>query len=264
MNIFRRELKANIRSLLIWSGVTITFIFLGITEFSSYEGNPEILEIVESMPAAFVEAFQMNAFNLTTISGFYAVMFTYFSLIVTISASMWGSDIISKEERDKTVEFTLTLPITRQKLITSKILAAVVNCIGLLVVMWVASLILVDRFQPDSTFYEFLALSMASLFIIQMVFLSVGIFLGCSMKQYKRAGAVAVSVLLGTYFLSIVSGLNENLEFLRYFSPFAYFNPATLLNESRIDLSYVILSVGIIAVFIIGGYYTYARRDLYI
>ena len=264
MNIFRRELKANIRSLLIWSGVTITFIFLGITEFSSYEGNPEILEIVESMPTAFVEAFQMNAFNLTTITGFYAVMFTYFSLIVTISAAMWGSDIISKEERDKTVEFTLTLPITRQELITSKILAAVVNCIGLLVVMWVASLIFVARFQPDSAFYEFLALSMVSLFIIQMVFLSVGIFLGCSMKQYKRAGAVAVSVLLGTYFLSIISGLNENLEFLRYFSPFAYFNPATLLNESRIEISYVILSLGIIAVFIIGGYYTYARRDLYI
>jgi ABC-2 type transport system permease protein len=264
MNIFKRELKANIRSLLIWSGVTITFIFLGITEFSSYEGNPEILEIVESMPTAFVEAFQMNAFNLTTITGFYAVMYTYLSLIVTISAAMWGSDIISKEERDKTVEFTLTLPITRQKLITSKILAAVVNSIGLLTVMWVASLILVARFQPDRAFYEFLALSMVSLFIIQMVFLSVGIFLGCSMKQYKRAGAVAVSVLLGTYFLSVISGLNENLEFLRYFSPFAYFNPATLLNESRIELSYVILSLGIIAVFIIGGYYTYARRDLYI
>jgi ABC-2 type transport system permease protein len=264
MNIFKRELKANIRSLLIWSGVTITFIFLGITEFSSYEGNPEILEIVESMPTAFVEAFQMNAFNLTTITGFYAVMYTYLSLIVTISAAMWGSDIISKEERDKTVEFTLTLPITRQKLITSKILAAVVNSIGLLTVMWVASLILVARFQPDSAFYEFLALSMVSLFIIQMVFLSVGIFLGCSMKQYKRAGAVAVSVLLGTYFLSVISGLNENLEFLRYFSPFAYFNPATLLNESRIELSFVILSLGIIVVLIIGGYYTYSKRDLYI
>jgi ABC-2 type transport system permease protein len=264
MNIFLRELRANLRSLLIWGGIVIGFIFIGITKFSAYEGNPEILEMLDSMPAALMEAFQFNAFNLTTITGFYGVMFSYFSLIATISAAMWGSDIISKEERDKTVEFTLTLPITREKLITAKILAAMVNCIGLLIIMWVASLAAVAQYQPDSEFYDFLLLLMLSLFIIQMVFLAVGIFLGCSMKQYKRASAVAVSVLLGTYFLSIISGLNENLSFLKYFSPFTYFNPVTLLNESTIEIGYVFLSLGIIAVLIIGGYYTYARRDLYI
>ncbi len=264
MNIFKREIKANLRSLLIWGGIVILFIFMGMAEFSGYEGNPQMLEVLDSMPPALLSAFQFNAFNLTTVTGFYGVMFTYFALLATIPAAMWGSDIISKEERDKTVEFTLTLPITRQKLITSKIFAAVVNCSGLLVVMWVASLIAVAQYQPDSEFYEFLALIMVSLFIMQMVFLSVGIFLGCSMKQYKRAGAVAISVLLGTYFLSIISGLNENLEFLKYFSPFTYFNPATLLNESTIDVGNVFLSLGIITVLIIGGYYTYARRDLYI
>jgi ABC-2 type transport system permease protein len=70
--------------------------------------------------------------------------------------------------------------------------------------------------------------------------------------------------LLGTYFLSIISGLRENLEFLKYFTPFKYFNPATLLNESRIDIHYALLSLGIIVVCIAGGYLTYARRDLYI
>jgi DNA-binding XRE family transcriptional regulator len=39
------------------------------------------------------------------------------------------------------------------------------------------------------------------------------------MKQYKRAGSTAVSILLGTYFLSIISGMDKNLEFLKYFSP---------------------------------------------
>jgi len=223
-----------------------------------------MLAILDSLTPAMLEAFQMEAFNLTTITGFYGLMFTYFSLIVTISAAMWGSDIISKEERDKTVEFALTMPITRQKVVTSKILAAMVNCIALLIILWVASLLAVARYQPDSGFYEFLALSMLSLFIIQMVFLSVGIFLGCSMKQYKRAGAVAVAVLLTTYFLSIFSGLNDNLAFLRFFSPFAYFNPATLLNESTIEIGFVFLSLAIIVVLLMGGYYTYARRDLYV
>jgi ABC-2 type transport system permease protein len=244
--------------------VSVALIVLAISKFAAYEGNPEMLEILDSMPPALLEMFQMNTFNLTTITGFYGVMFIYFSLIATISAAMWGSDVISKEERDKTVEFTLTLPVTRQKLITAKILAAMVNCIALLLIIWGASLVAAGQYQPGSEFYEFLALSMVALFVIQMVFLAVGFFLGCSMKQYKRAGAVAISVLLGTYFLSIISSMNENLEFLSYFSPFTYFNPATILNESTIDLAYVGLSLAIIAVLIVGGYYTYARRDLYI
>jgi ABC-2 type transport system permease protein len=264
MKVFKREIKANFRSLLIWGGIVIAFIFVGMTKFSAYEGNPEFLEIFDSIPAPLSSALQFNVFNLTTVTGFYGVMFNYFALMATISAAMWGSDIISKEERDKTVEFALTLPISRQRLITGKILAAVVNCIGLLIIMWVASLVSVAQYQPDREFYHFLSLCMLALFIMQMVFLAVGVFLGCAMKQYRRAGSVAVSLLLGTYFLSVISGLSENLEFLKYFTPFKYFNPARLLNESRIDLNYVLLSLGIITMCLVGGYITYTRRDLYI
>ena len=264
MNIFFRELKANLKSLLIWGGIMILFISMAMAKFSAYEGNPEMLEILDSMPPALLEAFQMNAFNLTTVTGFFGVCFTYFALLGSVFAAMLGSDIISKEERDKTVEFALTLPIPRRKLITSKILAAVVNCIAFLLIIWGASLFSVAKYQPEGEFYDFLALSMLALLIMQMTFLAVGIFLGCAMKQYKRAVSIAVSLLLGTFFLSIISGLNENLDFLKYFSPFKYFDPVTLLNESRLDITFVLISAGIIAIALFGGYVTYAKRDLYI
>ena len=70
MNVFKRELKANLKSLLIWGGVVIVFIFIGITKFSAYEGNPEMLAVLDTMPSALSTAFQFNAFNLTTITGF--------------------------------------------------------------------------------------------------------------------------------------------------------------------------------------------------
>ncbi|UCD53286.1 MAG: hypothetical protein JSW27_11690, partial [Phycisphaerales bacterium] len=88
--------------------------------------------------------------------------------------------------------------------------------------------------------------------------------LGCAMKRYKRASAVAIAVLLGTYFLSVISALNENLEFLKYLSPFKYFDPGVLLRESRLELTFVLLSLAIILVSMGGAYLTYARRDLYI
>jgi len=264
MNIFVRELKANLKSLLIWGVIVILFVTIGISKFSAYYGNPEMLAILDAMPAALVSAFNFRAFNLTTISGFYGVMFTYFALLLSIAAAMWGSDIISKEERDKTVEFSLTLPVTRSRLVTAKTLAALVNCIGLLLITWGASLVSAAQYEPDSGFFRFLALCMLAVFIMQLIFLAVGIFLGCAMKRYKRASSVAVSLLLGTYFLSVISSLNKNLEFLKYFSPFKYFDAGVLLRESRIDLAFAGLSLAIILVSMVGAYLTYARRDLYI
>ncbi|HBG74870.1 MAG: hypothetical protein A2X25_07780 [Chloroflexi bacterium GWB2_49_20] len=264
MNIFFRELKANFRSLLIWSGIVLLLVLVGFAKFSAYAGNPELLAILDTMPQAMIQAMSLRAFDLTTVTGFYGVMFAYFALMLSIASVMWGSEFISKEERDKTVEFSLSLPVTRGRLITAKTLAAVVDCIVLLIVTWVGTLMGAATYQPDSEFFGFVALSMLALFILQMIFLAIGVFLGCAMKYYKQANSMAVSILLVTFFLSIISGLNKNLEFLKYFSPFNYFNPLDMLNKSRIDIYFVFLSAGIIAVCMVGAYATYSKRDLYI
>jgi ABC-2 type transport system permease protein len=264
MNIFVRELKANLKSLIIWGVIVVLFVMVGVSKFSAYANNPEMLAILDTLPPAMLAAFNVTAFNLTTISGFLAIMFAYYALMLSIAAAMWGSDIISKEERDKTVEFSLTLPVTRSRVVTAKTLAALVNCIALLLVTWGASLVSAGPYHPDSDFYRFLGLCMLALFIMQLIFLSMGIFLGCAMKQYRRAGSLAVSLLLGTYFLSILAGLRSNLKFLNYFTPFKYFDPGMLLRESRLDPVFVALSLAIIMASMAGAYLTYARRDLYI
>jgi ABC-2 type transport system permease protein len=264
VNIFIRELRDNLKSLLIWGGIVLLFIIVGFGKFSAYEGNPELLKVLDELPPALLSAFNFEAFNLTTITGFYGVMFSYFVLILSVAAAMWGSDIISKEEREKTVEFSLTLPVRREKMVTAKTLAVMVNCIGLLLITYAGIVINAAAYSPDGVFYEFVALGMVAIFIIQMIFMAVGVFLGCAMKEYRRTGSFAVAVLLGTYFISIVSGMVESLDFLKYVSPFTYFNPATLLHESQLNVAYVALSGAIIAVAMAGAYLTYTRRDLYI
>jgi ABC-2 type transport system permease protein len=264
MKVFLRELRANLKSLLTWGLIVVLFVVIGSSKFSAYYNNPEMLGILEAMPPALLAAFDLQAFNLTTIGGFFGLMFTYYALILCAAAVMWGSDIITKEERDKTVEFSLTLPVTRGYLVSSKTMAAFVNCVGLLFITWGASLVSVQSYEPEAGFYGFLALCMLALFIMQLTFLSVGVFLGCAMRRYKQASSVAVSVLLGAYFLSIFSSLDKDLEFLRYFSPFKYFDAGIMLRESRIDVFFVGLSLVIVVVSLIGAYWTYESKDLYI
>lgn len=264
MNIFVHELKANLRSLIIWGVIVILFVVMGIAKFSAYYNNPEMLVVLKAIPPAMLAAMNLEAFNLTTLNGFFGLMFTYFALMLCIAAAMWGSDVITKEERDRTVEFALTLPVTRRRVVTAKTLAALVNCVALLLIAWGASLLSAQQYQPDDTFYRFLTLSMVALFFMQVVFLAVGVLLGCALKQYKRATGMAVAILLTTYFLSVLSGLSANLSFLKYLSPFKYFDAGTLLRDSRIDPGYLALSLIIVVVCMTGAYIAYQRRDLYI
>ncbi len=37
---------------------------------------------------------------------------------------------------------------------------------------------------------------------MQMIFLALGIFLGCALKKFKLAGSTAIAVILVTYFTS--------------------------------------------------------------
>jgi len=264
MNIFLRELRANLKSLLIWSGIVIIFNIAGFTKFSAFYENPELLAILDSMPPAVMSAFNLNAFNLTTVTGFFGIMIVYIGLVIAIAAAMWGSDIISKEERDKTVEFSLTLPVTRSSLISAKIAAAAVNCIILLLVTWGSTLVAAQSYQPDGEFYKYVAITMLSFLLVQMVFLALGIFLGCAMKQHKRAGSLAVSILLITYVASVLTELSKDLNFLKYLSPFKYFESEFMLHESRLEPGFVILSFAIAAALLMGAYLSYSKRDLYI
>jgi ABC-2 type transport system permease protein len=264
MNIFLRELKANLKSLLIWSAIIALLIFMAGAKYSGFAGDPEMIKMLDTLPKAMLDAFSMTGFNLTTLSGFYGVMFIYFGLMAAIASAMWGSDIISKEERDKTVEFSLVLPVSRSRVVTAKALAALVNCIIFVFITWLVSLAVVQHYHPDQAFYDFLGLEMRAMFSIEMIFLAVGLLLGCAMKQYKRSASTAVAIILATYFMSVASSMQEKLDFLKYFTPFRYFDASQLFSTGKMDSTFLLLSAAIIVVCVAAAYWFYNKRDLYI
>ncbi len=264
MNIFIRELKANLKSLVIWSVIIVLLIMMAVAKYSAFANDPESLKMLESLPAALLDALSMRSFDMTTLSGFYGIMFIYFGLMGAIAAAMWGSDIISKEERDKTVEFSLVLPVSRSRVVTAKALAALVNCIAFVLITWAVSLVAVRPYNPDQAFHNYLALQMGAMLLIELIFLAIGLLLGCGMKQYKLSSSIAVAIILATYFISIMSVMQAKLDFLKYFTPFKYFDAADLFRSGRMDGTYLLLTAAIIVVCVAVAYWTYNKRDLYI
>jgi len=146
MNIFLREIKANTKSLILWSIGMFFMIISGMVKYSGFSASGQSMnEIMSQVPKSIRAVLGMGDFDLTKASGFYGMLYLYLLIMVTIHASMLGANIISKEERDKTTEFLMVKPVSRTGIITAKLLAALANVIILNIVTLALSISIVGR-----------------------------------------------------------------------------------------------------------------------
>lgn len=263
MNVFRREMKANRKALIIWSIGMILLIASGMGKYSGLSASGQsINDFLAQMPEALKAVLGMGTFDLTRAIGFYGVLFIYLAMMATIHATMFGANIISKEERDKTAEFLFVKPISRNKIITSKLLASLVNILIFNLVTLVFSILMVQKYSKGEAVIGNITKLMVGMFILQLIFLSIGTAIAAISKHPKTAPSFATGILLFTFMLSIAIDLNSRIENLKYLTPFKYFDAKNLMYERGFEPVYVILSVVIIAVLFRVTYVFYKSRDL--
>lgn len=262
MKIIQHELKSNFKYTLIWSGIMAAIIAMMMAEFSAYYNNPQMMEIIKAMPESLLKAFSMDSINLTTLGGFLSVASVYFYILAAAFALILGNNIIAKEERDKTAEFFLTLPISRERVVFSKLIAAIIACIFFTGITTLTVVFTGLNYAPDASYYKFIGLTSTSMLLIQMIFLSMGLFMAAAIRRHKRSNIMAVILLMGLYMLSIVMQLTDKLNFLKYFTPFDYFRSAEILKTLTLPRCGVGLSISFTLLFLALTFYIYPKRDL--
>lgn len=263
MNIVKREFRHNLKSLIIWIGVMFLLTLIYSSEYAAFKDNPELLDLM----AEFEQMFQYLGMSIESLfepAGFVSMLAIYYYIPFSIYSGLLGSSIISKEERAKTAEFLFALPVTRGKVLRSKIVVAALNSLILNVVTIALMVAMMTLYSPNASFYSFMGLLMIGVFITQIIFMALGMLFAAVIKQYKKSGSYTVAILLSTYMLHILVGLSSKIEFLKYFTPFKYFEAAVILEDMKIDLVFVVISTVLITGCITGTFIFYKKRDLYI
>ena len=264
MNIILRELKSIRKSLIIWSSSMIFLIYVGMVKYSGFaEAGDSIEDMMASLPDSMKAIFGIGQLDLTKASGYYIVFFLYFALICGIHAVMQGAVVLSKEERDKTADFLLAKPVKRNQVITSKIIASLISVVVLNIVTWVSSIILVGIFNKGESINSEINKLMIALLLFQLVFLFIGLLVGAISRKTKKATGICTGLLLGSFLLSIIIDMYDKVDFLKYFTPFKYFDGKRIFLHG-FDLEYIILSILIIIVSIVLTYKIYGKKDLHV
>lgn len=263
MNIFIREMKAYKKSLIIWCLGMIAMIGGGMGKYAGYSNyDGSMNEVLDIFPKSVLNIMGISDFDLTKAIEFYGVLFLYIILIATVHSVMIGSSIISKEERDKTTEFLFSKPVSRSKVITSKLLAAILNSIILNIVALISSFFIVRYFNENDEILREIALLMGGMFIVQLMFIVIGSLIAAISRKSKKTSSIATGVLLSTFMLSIIINANDDFEKLKYITPFKYFEAKAVILENGFQPVFIIISIFIIAISLIGTYGFYKKRDL--
>lgn len=262
MNIFRREMKAHRRGLLFWSLGMFALVASGMAKFAAYEqAGQSVEQIMDALPKTVQVIFGVSGFDLTKASGFYGILFLYIAVMAAVHAVLLGSGLVSKEERDRTSEFLYSKPVSRSGALTGKFLAGLANIVALNLITTASSFFFVDYYGGGESFAEEIVALMAGAFFIQLVFFSLGALVAGSAGRPKRAPGRATTVMMVAFVLYYTVNFNEKLDFLKYFTPFKYFDAASVIADG-LNLAYIALSLVIAAAALAGTYRAYAARDL--
>ncbi|MEH7450896.1 ABC transporter permease [Gottfriedia acidiceleris] len=263
MNIFFQELKAYRKSTFIWTASLMAIVVFFLSLFPAIAKDyVEFSKVLEGYPEGVRKALGLEIESFGNVLGFYSYVFIYISLCGAIQAMILGTSIISKEVREKTADFLLTKPVTRTKVMTSKIFAGVVSLAITNVFYLVATIMMAQHVKTADYNSKSIILLSVSLFITQLLFFGLGILISVVFPKIKAVLSISLAIVFGFFVVGMVVATDES-NAKRFLSPFKYFEPKYIIAHSKFESQFLIMSIGIIIVSIIASYMIYKKRDIH-
>jgi ABC-2 type transport system permease protein len=262
-NIYLHELRARMRSVIIWSISVVAILICFFAIFPGFADQAALInQLMSRFPPALLEAFGMGRTNLATVVGFYSLLFGFVQLCLAIQAGNYGFGLVSIEESELTADFLLSKPVSRLQVLTSKLLAALTSLTITNLVVWVSSFAAITLFRGKHEYEPgTLILLLLSIVIFQLFFLSVGLVISLLVKRVRSVTPYSLGLGFGMYVLSAFSGMFGTAT-LEYITPFKHFDPAYIVQNGSYDTPLVLLNVAVSLIALGISYWRYTRRDI--
>lgn len=262
-NIYRHEFQTRLKSVVIWSLAVAALVVFYFSFFSVFADQAALLnEMLENFPQEMRAAFGLDNIDLSTVLGFYSLVFLFIQLCLAIQASNYGFGLASIEESELTADFLLSKPVSRAQVLTSKLLAALTSLTITNLVVWVSSFVTIAIFRGEHEYEpRTLLLLLLSIVIFQLFFLSVGLVISLLVKRVRSVTPYALGLGFGSYVLSAFSGVFGGVT-LELITPFKHLDAAYIVKQGEYDTPLVLLNVAVTLVSVGVSYWLYIRRDI--
>lgn len=262
--MFKRELKVNFKGFLVWSIILIAIfmiVFLVYPTILTGENAAMLEEMMTMFPEELLKAFNMDISSINSAYGWLkSEGFVFVLLIIGCYAGILGSNILLKEESDKTIEYLNSLPVTRNKIVISKAVAGVIYIVAMMIVVGLFNYIglaLTEEFDVK----QFILLSLTPLFPALAIYF-ICMFLSTFTHKTKKMLGLSLGIVMVSYILNVLSTMGETLEYFKYLSVFTLSDIRYVILETEINIIMPVISIILSCVFFGLTLARYNKKDL--
>ena len=262
MYLLEREFKSNRKSLIIWICACSMIMGMSLAMFPSFASQGDYLtEVMASFPEEMLAA--INAVNLdfSNPMDYFGYIYQYVLLGAAIMAMLLGVNVLGKEEGEKTIEFLNAKPISRSSIVTQKLLFVLSQLLLFSGVMTVIPYLLMNLVTDVAIEFEPFLLVGLGTFLAQVLFASLGSTVSTFVIKAKHGMPVALGVIFLMYFVSMMQGILPDLEWLKYLSPFSFFNVGNIINQGALQMYGVWIAIILSIIIVSFTYSLYNRKD---
>jgi ABC-2 type transport system permease protein len=217
--------------------------------------------VINNLPDVMKKALNLYLGSITKLEGFYSFVFVFVVLCGAIQAMNLGTGIVSKEIRDKTADFLMTKPVSRDRILTSKLLAATASLFITNIIYLVLTISAAYSVVGSYNLKLFLMVSVTLLFV-QLTFMAFGIIFSVIAGKVRSVISVSISTVFGFYIIGTLGSVIGD-EYVRYISPFRYFDMSYILQHSAYETRFIVLGIILIIASIAGSYLIYLKKDIH-
>ena len=260
MTLFLHELRQSKLALIIWSAA-ISFM-LGVCIIIYPEMAAQMGELSEmfSDMGSFSDAFSMDQLNFGEFMGYFAIECgNTLGLGSALFAAIVGATALAKEEKEHTAEFLLTHPVSRTRIISEKLASCFAQIFILNAAAAAVSCICIVAVDVEAEATGLVLLFLSNLIMgLEMAAITFGI------SAFLRRGEIGIGLGLAfaLYFVNILANITEDLEFLKFITPFGYTDGGYIVSESALEIKYIIVGIVISAIGIAAAYLKYTKKDI--
>ena len=262
--VFWASLRGAGRPLLFVTLGTAAFFYLVLLSFPSFigQGGEGFTEFFRE-PPRYIQAFLGGSADFLEPSGWIVVGMTHPVILAlqTAGALMVASGAVATELERGTLELVLSRPVGRTPFLSAKMAASlgtvtivqIGGVVGTLIARWTIP-------EVSAVTVGDILLAFLGSWVLFGAVAMVGVLISAGSSLRGRATGAAVGVVVAGFFANFMASLIDEIDWLRYASPFHYFRPGDLMRgEGLLDL---LVLVGVGALAAAAGIRRFATRDL--
>jgi ABC-2 type transport system permease protein len=267
MNLFLKEMRRNSLNLLLWMIVISLLISVTMSVYPAFLKNQsKVMGMMSLVPKSALQFKGIsNLSDLLSVLGFYAANNVIYMMVLgSIYAIVLSSNILLKEEYNKTAEFLFTRPLLRRDIFFSKLAVIFLHIFLLNAVTALVGLVCMELVKKGPfSVKAFLILSVYTL-LLNALFGAMGLLMSTLVKRPKPITAFSIGLVIIFYFIYTLSKITESATKIGFLSPFKYVNIDAVNPAYGLNTWHLLYFIGISLILTAISFRLFIRKDIYL